>query len=204
MPIRSIAEARDVFVKYEADLLELSHAAYSKYLEKFGPMLSSLETSTKRKIVRDLLINEIWPWAEKTPRVQPFKRGNLKWIGFENNWVVKAKWLNDADGVGVSPTNASKQFDRNEIPEAIQKTLLEDIPATALYFGWRTNENTPTIPELSFVCNNSNSKPEWVWRLGDEHAPKPDVTLPLPGLDAPISSGIKIKVRDNRKIGRTG
>lgn len=204
MALRSISEAREVLSKHESDLLQLIHSAYAKYLDQMGPMLKVLETRTKRGAVRDFIIDEIWPWAEKTPNVQPFKRGNLKWIGFENNWIVRAKWLNESDGVGVSPTEASKAFDRNEIPAVIQRTLLNDEPATALYLGWRTNENTPTVPEISFVCNNSSAKPEWIWRLGGEVDPKPDLTLPLPEIGGPSVSGVRIKVRDGRKVDGTG
>lgn len=201
MPVRPIEQAKADLERYVPALLEQVRLAYGRYMDRMGPALKSLETGTKRAAVRDFIVEQLWNWADQTEGVQAYKRGNLKWIGFENNWLVRVKHLNDADEVAVSPTEDSREYNCNQIPDSARDTLFkrdlfDEQAATALYFGWRTNENTPTVPEVSFVCNNSAGAVAWVWDLGGGTT-QPYLALPEPdfGPTAPTEPAVKITIK---------
>jgi hypothetical protein len=77
-------------------------------------------------MISNLIVSKLRAWADSTSGVQFVKDGNLRWIGFKNNWIVRVKMLDDRNFVGVSPTDASDQYNRNTIPESIKTHLLED------------------------------------------------------------------------------
>ncbi|MEQ9565546.1 MAG: hypothetical protein RLN85_07000, partial [Pseudomonadales bacterium] len=138
-----------------------------------------METRTKRGIVRDLIVEELRSWADRTDGVHFFKNGNLKWLGFESNWIVRVKHSNEKFAVEPSPTNDSRAYDRNEIPDSIAETLMKSTPATALYLGWQVTENAPTTPQVSLICNNQFAEADWVWPFSGE-GPPPSLLLPMP------------------------
>ncbi len=201
MPIRPLADAQKVFDPHAEKLIEVVETVYANILKTCASILHSLEDGTKAAMVSNLIVSELRAWADKTDGVEFLKQGNLRWLGFKNNWIVRVKMLNDRDVVGVSPTEASDQYNRNTIPDSIKTHLLDEDEATLLYLGWRTTENSPVIPEVSLVCNNSFGEPHWVWRLRGA-PPPPMLELPIP--DAP-AGGVddgqrRIKVRAEKTV----
>jgi hypothetical protein len=199
MPVRPIEQARIVFAKHVNDVLVRVRSAHDRYLDRAGPVLSYLETRTKRGMVRDLIVDELRSWSDLAPGVQYFRSGNLTWFGFENNWIVRVKYVDDGFGVRVSPTEDSRAYNRNEIPESIAETLLDSAPATTLYLGWRTTENAPATPDVSLVCNNHLGELAWVWPLSGR-GPHPELELPVPEQPAPAAvAGTRVRLKDSAK-----
>lgn len=135
-------------------------------------------------------------WADKTNGVQYSQVGNLKWFGFQNHWICRIKHIDDRYLVGVSPTDASDEYDRNKVPEAISRNLISSDPATMLYIGWQVTENAPASPAVSLVCNNANGEPEWIWPFSGQ-GPGSQLVLPAPDepYDPPPGSGVRVKVK---------
>jgi hypothetical protein len=182
MPFRPLDEAQAVIGAHRTSLVGIVDECHRDFIRVCGSLLHTLEGGTKAGIVRDLIVGKLRAWADATPGVQFFREGNLSWVGFHNNWIARVKMLDDRFHVGVSPTEASDQYDRNSVPESVRGTLLEGQEATLLYLGWRTTENAPLTPEVALVCNNQYGEIGWVWPLrGDEPPPG----LPFPVVDAP-------------------
>ena len=193
MTARPIDEAELVFAKHLSGISECVEAAYKKFIEKFGQGLSLLETVTKHKMVRDLIVGELRTWADKTRGVQYFKNGNLKWFEFENNWIVRVKHVDHNFCVGVSRTEDSRSYNRNIVPDTISNEL-PDAPATALYLGWKTNDNTPMSPEIALVCNNEYEDVGWVLPIKGEGLP-PTLELPIAG----DQTGTRVLIKKSAK-----
>lgn len=200
MPVRPIDAAQAVIGPYVADIVAIVEASHREYIGTCGGILHALEQRTKAGLVRDLIVERLRAWADASDGVQFFREGNLSWVGFRNNWIARVKLLDDRFAVGVSPTEASDQYNRNNLPESIERALLEDEPATLLYLGWRTTENAPMRPDVAFVCNNQFGEPAWVWPLqGDE--PPPGLELPAPITpDAPGEGERRIRVKTQKKL----
>lgn len=195
MTVRPIAEAELVFKKHSDGIYACVQEAISKYIIKFGAGLSHLETGTKRGMVRDLIVEELQSYAEKTSGVQFFKKGNLKYFGFDNNWHLKVKHIDERFRVGVSPTRDSRSYNKNIIPEKIVGDIVGAEP-TALYLGWNTTDNAPLEPQVSLVCNNENGSVEWVIPIAGKGLP-PALEFPAPETgDAP---GTRVRVRKTAK-----
>ncbi len=195
MTVRPIAEAEKVFTKYSEGIFACVQEAISKYYLKFGKGLSHLETSTKRGMVRDLIVEELQTYAEKTSGVQFFKKGNLKFIGFDNSWYLRVKHINEKFRVGVSPTKDSRSYDRNIVPDKIAGNITGAAP-TALYLGWHTTDNAPLDPQVSLVCNNENGSVEWVIAIAGEGLP-PVFELLTPETSG--EAGTRVRVRKTTK-----
>lgn len=199
MPIRPIADAQSVFKPHADSLIECVNAGYDEVYERCGGALSMFETRTKRAMFRDAIVRSLRAWADITPGVQFFESGQLKWIGFANQWIVRVKAIDDKSAVAVSPTGASEAYDRNELPESIANTLHTDEPATMLYIGHKANENAPTAPEISLICNNANAKPEWIWSLTGS-APHPTLELPTPTTTPPEAKpSVRVRLKGKSK-----
>ena len=196
MPIRSIAEAKDVFSQYSDGIHACVIKAREKYFTKFGTGLSHLETSTKRSMMRDLIVDELRAYAEKTSGVQFFKDGNLKCFGFNSEWYLRVKHVDEKFRVGVSPTEDSRSYDRNVVPEKIVVDLIGKEP-TALYLGWHATENAPLSPQVSLVCNNDNGEVEWVFPISGDGLPP---VLDLPVHDAGGGTSTRVRVKKTEKI----
>ncbi len=200
MPVRPISAAKPVFEKHVNGLLACVHAAYDRYLDGAGAILSAMETRTKRGMVRDLIVEELRSYADRTSGVHYFRNGNLKWLGFENNWIVRVKHIDDKFAVEPSPTRDSRAYDRNEIPDSIAETLMSSAPATTTYLGWLTTENAPATPQVSLICNNRHAEAAWVWPLSGD-GPPPSLHLPVPSIISPTpgSGGTRIVVKESAK-----
>lgn len=94
--------------------------------------------------------------------------------------------MDDRFAVSVSPTEASQEYNRNETPDSVETSLVEGAPATLLYLGWRTTENAPLRPDVSFVCNNIHAEPAWIWPL---RGIEPPPALELEPLGPPDDGG---------------
>ena len=198
MPFRPLAEAQIVIETHTASLVAIIEDCHREYIRVCGSILHILEGGTKAGIVRDLIVGKLRGWADSTPGVQFFQKGNLSWVGFENSWIARVKMLDDRFHVGVSPTEASDQYNRNTIPDSVQGTLLEGEAASLLYLGWRTTENSPMTPEIALVCNNQYGEPGWVWPLRGAEPP-PGLLLPIPDAPDTGDEGQKrIRVKANK------
>lgn len=199
MPVRPINEAQTVIGPYVNDVVLIIGSAHSDYISVFGSHLHILEARTKASIVRDFIVDKLRKWADKTDGVQFFKNGNLCWFGFQNNWILRVKLLDDCFFVSVSPTEASQTYNRNEIPDNIRDSLLDEEEATFCYLGWRTTENAPLRPDVAIVCNNVFGEPAWIWPLNGE-APPPAMALPSPQVNGDGgdegAKRIRIKAKD--------
>lgn len=200
MPVRPMGAAQAVIGPYIADIVAIVEASHREYIGTCGSILHALEQRTKAGLVRDLIVERLRAWADATDGVQFFREGNLSWVGFRNNWIARVKLLDDRFAVGVSPTEASDRYNRNDPPQSIERALLEDEPATLLYLGWRTTENAPMKPDVAFVCNNQFGELAWVWSLkGDE--PPPELELPAPITpDAPSDGERRIRIKVQKKL----
>lgn len=195
MAVRPIAEAELVFKKHTDRIYVCVQEARSKYLEKFGSGLSHLETGTKRGMMRDLIVEELRTYAEETSGVQFFKSGNLKYFGFDNNWILRVKHIDEKFRVGVSRTIDSRSYNKNVIPEKIVGDIV-GAPPTALYLGWNTTDNAPLEPQVSLVCNNENGHAEWVIPIAGEGLP-PALKFPAP--ESGDTPGTRVRVRKTAK-----
>ncbi|MDB5652468.1 MAG: hypothetical protein JWQ94_81 [Tardiphaga sp.] len=201
MAVRPIFAAQHVIGPHAADIVAIVEDAHRQYIGTCREILHSLEQRTKAGLVRDLIVDRLRGWADATAGVQFFRQGNLSWIGFDSNWIARVKLLDDKFAVGVSPTEASDQYNRNNLPASIERTLLvEDDPATLLYLGWRVTENAPMKPDVAFVCNNEFGEPAWVWSLqGSE--PTPGLALPEPvAPDVPGEGERRIRIKAQKKL----
>ncbi len=204
MPIRPIADAEVIFAPFIDSLIECVNDGYDEVYERCGGGLVLFETRTKRSMFRDAIIRQLRKWADDTPGVHFFERGQLKWVGFSNQWIVRVKSIDDRNSVAVSPTEASAAYDRNIVPDSIAETLHTDLPATMLYIGHRSNENAPTIPEISLICNNSRAQPEWIWPLTG-NGPAPTLALPEPTTTPPVEDdGVRFRVKGSSSKTKKG
>ena len=198
MPVRPEADAKEIFSQHTDALIGCVNAGYDEVYERCGAGLSLFETRTKRSMFRDAIVKKLRAWADVTAGVQFFEKGQLKWVGFANQWIVRVKAIDDNSSVAVSPTEASAAYDRNELPDSIAGTLHTDDPATMLYIGHKANENAPLKPEVSLICNNANAKPEWAWSLTGS-TPPPALALPEPNASKPTGVRVRVKGGASRK-----
>lgn len=204
MPVRPIADAKEVFEPHVEALIQCVNSGYDNVYERCGPALSIFETRTKRSMFRDAIVRKLLDWADRTNGVHFFEKGQLRWVGFANQWIVRVKAIDERDSVAVSPTVASTDYNRNYIPKSIAETLHIEAPATMLYIGHRANENAPLNPEVSLICNNKNAKPEWIWPLTSD-GPSTTLALPLSPIVPPeIGEGVRIRVKRGQSLPQRG
>lgn len=197
MPVRPIHEAKPIFEKHQESIVGLVNKAHRRLIEEAGPLLKSMSTRTRQGLIRDLIVENLKEWSDRTAGVQYQKSGNLEWFGFENNWVLRVKHVDADFSVEVSPTKDSRKYNRNEMPTSVSATLVEERPATALYLGWYVTQNSPVDPEVCLVCPNEKSEIAWVWPFSGE-GPPPVLSLPHPELPPGPPSGVRIKVKADK------
>lgn len=194
MAFRPKSDAETVFPKYFEGLTQCVEEAHTTFLDRHGSGLAALETATKRSMMRDIIVKNLRDLADGGDHVNGlhfFQRGSRSYIGIENDWVMRVKHVDHKYKVGVSPTQDSRSFNRNEVPDDISSEFGGKEP-TALYLGWRTNENSPTVPEVAIVCNNYAGEVAWFIPIIGEGLP-PEFQLPLPETGPMTGTVVKIK-----------
>lgn len=165
-------------------------------------LLPKLEPRTQASMIRDVAVRRMVELCDRIPGAHFIRCGQLGVVGLSNNWVVRLKRLSRAFKVAVSPTGASRAYDRNEAPPFLQGILLQAPPATCIYLGWIVPENTPNRIEKYLVCNSHVGEVAWVIPL-DSFSPGPQeqlfgpVTQP-PGGDPPPRR-VRVKEGARRK-----
>lgn len=198
MPVRNVdqfkADAGSHFADFAAEL----DAAYAEFLEKTRDIAPRLETRTKAGIVRDLAARRMREFCDRTKSAEFIRRGNLGVIGLANNWVLRLKKVADGFKVAVSPTRASEQYNRNEVPASLDGVLLAEPPATCLYLAWAVPENAPHRIEKYVICNNGFGAVAWVFPL-DEFSPPPAEQLPFGKPSEPDPGERRVRIKADRK-----
>lgn len=203
MPTRPIEDAQRDLEHYRDAIVDCVLRAHVEYLTV--PGLHRLTLGCKSDMLSNLIRHYLRVWSETQRGVDFFSNGNLHTFTFGNNWIVRVKKMDDLYRVGVSPTIASDQYDRNEIPENITATLLGEAEATLLYLGWQVMDNAPKQPHISLICNNRFGEVHWVWPLsGPEPEPPLPLPLPLPELPSAPEPSVRIRVRAGASQKRSG
>jgi len=204
MPVRPLDEAKPIFERHQDAIVDVVNTAHRRVIEGAGTLLKSMSTRTRQGLIRDLIVENLKEWSERTKGVQYQKKGNLEWFGFANNWVLRVKHVDSEFAVEVSPTQDSKKYNKNVMPASVAASLIEDQPATALYLGWYVTQNSPLIPEVCLVCPNEHAEIAWVWPFSGE-GPAPTLRLPVPDAPQPPPAGVRVKVKadkaDRKKSG---
>ncbi|MBV9735663.1 MAG: hypothetical protein JO209_07110 [Acidisphaera sp.] len=194
MPVRSHNEFLADFKTHLHIFVDELDAAYAEYREKTRELAPKLESRTKAGIIRDLAARRMREVCEKTKGAQFIRRGNLGVVGWVNNWILRPKKLADGFKVAVSPTSASRAYNRNEVPASLSGALLSEPPATCLYLGWIIPENAPERIAKYVVCNNQFGEIAWVHPL-DEDSPPPAQRLPIERPPQPGDDTRRVRVR---------
>ncbi len=198
MPVRSVDQFKaDAAAHFAAIVAELD-AAYSEFSEKLHDMAPRLEPGTKAGIVRDLAARRMREFCGRTKGAEFIRKGNLGVVGLENNWVLRLKKVANGFKVAVSPTGASQDYNRNEVPASLDGALLPEPPATCLYLGWAVPENAPHRIEKYVICDDGFGAVAWVLPL-DEFSPPPAEQLPLGKPDEPDPGERRVRIKADRK-----
>ncbi len=198
MPVRSVDQFKADVGAHFADFVVELDAACAEFLEKTRDIAPRLETRTKAGIVRDLAARRMLEFCGRTKGAEFIRRGNLGVIGLANNWVLRLKKVADGFKVAVSPTGASEQYNRNELPASLNGTLLAEPPATCLYLAWAVPENAPHRIEKYVICNNGFGAVAWVLPL-DEFSPPPAEQLPFGKPSEPDPGERRVRIKTDRK-----
>lgn len=199
MAFRPKSDAETIFPKYFECLSRCVEEAHATYLDRHGSGLAGLEVATKRSMMRDIIVKNLRDLADggdEKNGMHFFQRGCLSYIGVENDWVIRVKHVDHKYKVGVSPTADSRSFNRNEVPDDVSSEFGGREP-TALYLGWRINENAPMAPEVALVCNNSAGEVAWLLPIVGDGLP-PELMLPLP--ETGPKTGTKVKIKKTIKV----
>ena len=194
MAPRSKTDAEAVFQKHYEGLASCVKEGHATYIDRHGSGLAALEAGTKRSMVRDYIVSRLEDLADggdKSNGLHFVKKGCRSYLGVENKFVIRVKHVDHKFKVGVSPTNDSRCFNRNEVPDDISSEFGEEEP-TALYLGWWTNENAPMVPETALVCNNYAGEVAWVLPIIGDGLP-PEFELPIPDIGPKTGTVVKIK-----------
>jgi len=199
MPFRPIDQATLDLQPYFEDIVRHMDEAHAFFLEEARKLAPHLGAGTKAAVIRDLIIRRMREFCEERAGAQLIKKGNLAVIGLLNNWVVRVKQLRGDFTVAVSPTGASHEYDRNEVPESLKGELPFEPPATCIYLGWTVPENAPERIEKFLVCNRQNGSVGWVIPLDDYSTPPPAaLDLPDPS-QPPPGEERRVRVRAERR-----
>lgn len=198
VPVRSVDQFRADAGTHFADFVAELDAAYAEFLEKTRDIAPRLETGTKASIIRDLAARRMREFCDRTKGAEFIRRGNLGVIGLANNWILRFKKVADGFKVAVSPTGASDQYNRNEVPASLGEVLLTEPPATCLYLAWAVPENAPHHIEKYIICNNGFGAVAWVIPL-DEFSPPPPNRLPLDEPSEPGPDERRVRIKPDRK-----
>lgn len=198
VPVRSVDQFRaDAGAHFEAFGAELD-AAYAEFLQETRGIAPRLEARTKAGIIRDLAARRMREFCDRTKGAEFIRKGNLGVIGLANNWVLRLKKVADGFKVAVSPTGASEEYNRNEVPASLDAALLPEPPATCLYLAWAVPENAPHRIEKYVVCNNGFGAVAWVLPLDDFSLP-PAEQLPFGKPDDPEPGRGRVRIKADRK-----
>jgi hypothetical protein len=196
LPIRSEADAKKVLGQHFAGLAEVGREAHSYYLSECRTIAPIMEPRTKASLIRDIMVRKLRDYCDKTDGAHLHRKHQLTLVGLESCYVLRVKRLAAGFAVGVSPTQASKQYDANELPDYANE-LFEDAPeATLLYLGWSVPENSPNEFKLYLICNNSRRQVLWAIALDDGQDDGRRVPVPLP-LEDDDRVGIRVRVKGN-------
>jgi hypothetical protein len=179
LPIRTADQARGDLAHHLAPLGALMDAAHQEFQAECRKIAHKLDSSSRASIYRDLIVRNLRGYCEETTGATTHKKGQLTLVGLENNWLLRVKKLRQGFAVSVSPTNASREYDANQVPASHQGVLPQMPPATCLYFGWNVAENAPGSINKFLVCNDERRQLAWAIPLDDFGIP-PATTQDLP------------------------
>jgi hypothetical protein len=199
VPIRSIEDAQAEIGHHFHGLGALGREVHADFLRDCRVIAPLMEARTRASLYRDMFIRKLRDYCDGTSGAHLYRKNQLVLVGLESRYALRVKRLCVGFSVGVSPTEASEQYDANEMPE-YAAGLFPDAPeATLLYLGWSVPENAPHEISLYLVCNDSNRNVLWAIALSDgDDGRGIQAPLPIDGDDDGV--GIRVLVKgDERK-----
>lgn len=202
MSFRPADQAMTDLSEYFTPLGKLIDAAHHEFIEQCREIAHKLEMRSRASIYRDLIVRKLREFCDETPGVTFISKRQLRIVGLKNNWIIRVKRLRSGFTVAVSPTIASRQYDANEVPDALVDLLPNNPPATCLYLGWSVPENAPSSILKFLVCNDERREFAWAIPLGSDEPPAPSVVEELPFPPSGPDEGPRRRVRIRRAATR--
>jgi hypothetical protein len=193
--MRTIDDGRRELGPHLKALGELMDRAHEEFQRECRAVAHKLNARSRASIYRDLIVSNLREYCDNTPGATTHRKGQLMLVGIENNWLLRVKRLRQGFAVAVSPTQASRDYDANQIPASMQDMFPNNPPATCLYFGWSVAENAPDTISKFLVCNDENRELAWVLPLDDDASTPPLGTLDLPLQPVAPSSPKRVRVK---------
>jgi len=202
LPVRTLDQAKEDLAPHLTPLGDLMDAAHAEFQRECRGIAHKLDARSRASIYRDLIVRNLREYCDATTGATTHRKGQLTLIGLENNWLLRVKRLRQGFAVAVSPTNASREYDANQVPASIIDLFPGSPAATCIYFGWSVAENAPGSISKFLVCNDESRRMAWALPLGDSDSP-PATTIDLP-LEpvAPTAEPrrVRVKVTPSRKV----
>jgi hypothetical protein len=202
LTIRSIDDAKAQIGHHFDGLQKLGKEVHMDFMRDCRVIAPVMTTRTRASLYRDMFIRKLRDYCDETKGAHFFRKSQLDLICLESRYAMRVKRLTDGFSVGVSPTLASEQYDKNELPEYVYGLFPGVEMTTLLYLGWSVPENAPGAIELYLVCNDSNRNVLWAIALSD-HDDGRGIQQPLP-IEGDSDEGVGIRIRvkgEERKHG---
>lgn len=202
VPLCTVEQAKAELGHHLNALGEIMDACHAEFMRECRNIAHKLDARSKASIYRDLIVRGLRAYCEDVTGATTHRKGQLTLIGLENNWLLRVKRLREGFAVAVSPTQASRDYDANKVPEAIAGLFPDSPPATCIYFGWSVSENAPGSINKFLVCNDENRRLAWALPLDDYGTP-PSTVVDLPFTSPPTPqtpSRVRVKGAAKRKV----
>jgi len=201
VPISSVEDAQAQIGHHFTGLGALGKEVHADFLRECRVIAPLMEARTRASLYRDMFIRKLRDYCDNTEGAHLYRKNQLVLIGLESRYALRVKRLCAGFSVGVSPTEASEQYDANEMPE-YASNLFGDAPSvTLLYLGWSVPENAPHEISLYLVCNDERRNVLWAIALGDSDDGR-GIQQPLP-IEGEGDEGVGIRIRvkgEERKL----
>lgn len=198
MPIRSMDDAKADIGHHFSGLEALGREVHADFLRECRVLAPVMESRTRASLYRDMFIRKLRDYCDSTAGAHLHRKSQLVLIGLESRYALRVKRLGEGFAVGVSPTQASEQYDANELPDYATDLFADGPGATLLYLGWSVPENAPHQISLYLVCNDANRNVLWAIALSDgDDGRGIQAPLPIDGDDDGI--GIRVVVKGNQR-----
>lgn len=199
MAVCSAEDAQTDIGHHFAGLANVGREAHTFFLTECRTVAPLMEPRTRASLYRDIIVRKLRDYCDNTQGAHLHRKNQLTLVGLESRYALRVKRLAMGFAVGVSPTQASEQYDANEIPD-YASDLFSDAPQTTLlYFGWSVPENAPSDFKMYLVCNDSNRNVLWSIALDDGDGDGRGIQTPLPIDDEDDGVGIRVLVKGTER-----
>ncbi|WP_232631851.1 hypothetical protein [Methylobacterium sp. Leaf118] len=198
MPVRTLEQAQSDLALHLKPLSDLMDQAHAEFQRECRGIAHKLDARSRASVYRDLIVRNLREYCDDAKGATTHRKGQLMLVGINNKWLLRVKRLRKGFTVAVSPTDASREFDANHVPDAAADLFPDAPAATCIYFGWSVPENAPQTITKFLVCNDANRQVLWSLPLDSDTPPTVLETLPL----APVGPAVppsRIRVKAARK-----